>query len=151
MTFLPSLFPARRSPGAPGRRDLFSEMEQVMRDAFSGFPAEYGFTNQGIPLDIEETDEEYVIEADVAGVKKEDIDVTLHNQALTVQVKAQGEKKEEDKNYLRKERWTGSAARTIPLPLAADDAHVNANLRDGVLNIVVKKTPEGKSKRVVIG
>ena len=121
-----------------------------MREAFGGFPSELSLNSNEIALDIEELDDEYKIEADVAGVKKDNIDVTIHNQVLTVEVKTSGEEERKEKNYVCKERWSGSASRSVTLPHAADDADAKANLRDGVLEITVKKAPETKRKRVSV-
>ncbi|MDO7596544.1 MAG: Hsp20/alpha crystallin family protein [Pseudomonadota bacterium] len=101
-------------------------------------------------VDIKETKNDFVIHADLPGVKSEDIEVTAENGVLTIKGQRESEKKEEKDNYKRIERFSGSFMRRFTLPTTADLDHISAKTKNGVLELHVPKTEKSQSKRIEI-
>ncbi len=98
--------------------------------------------------DISETDTEYLIKAEIPGVKKEDVKVTIQDGVLTIQGERKMEKEEKDKKYHRIERSYGSFTRSFRLPDDADESAVKAEFKDGLLNVTLTKSAKAKPKSV---
>lgn len=113
--------------------------------------AENGESVRGVMrIDLKETPSEYIVQADLPGMTKNEISVTLVDQVLTITAE-HGEKSEErDADYLVRERRFQSVERSIPLRLAGSPENVKAEFRDGVLEVTVKKAPEKQTKRIAI-
>jgi len=92
-------------------------------------------------VDVAETESEYAVEAELPGVKKEEVDVAFNDGRLAISVKREEKKEEENKNYIHKERRYSSMQRSIYLADAAPEG-VQARMEDGVLKIVVPKQPK---------
>lgn len=154
MTFLPSLFEprSRLSSLFPSlRRERYSDMEDVMENLWNQIPAyTMGVNGKRFPMDIEEQSDKYVVHAEMPGVSKDDIDITLQDRVLIVRYEQGEEKEEKGKSYLCRECWRGSSSRSVMLPHAKGEQDVEATLRDGVLKIVVKKEPAEVTKRIAI-
>ena len=122
---------------------LFDQLRREMeRGGLSTHPTEDSSiaTSDWVPaVDIEETDDSFVIVADIPGVKPEDIEVHMDNGVLTVKGERETEKKEEKDDYKRIERSYGSFYRRFSLPDTADPESIQANSDDGVLKITVAK------------
>jgi len=101
-------------------------------------------------LDAEEEKDKYIVRADLPGVKRDQIDVSLENNNLTISVKREEIHEEEGRNFLRRERRSGSASRTVHLPLAAEGEKTDARFQDGVLEITVPKSEQAKAKRIEV-
>lgn len=98
-----------------------------------------------------ETDKEFRIEVDLPGHKKDDIDISVDDDVLTVQTERKEEITEDQPNYHVKERRVGKSKRSIRLPKSADTDSVRAQYLDGVLRICVdKKTEKSQSKNIQI-
>jgi len=98
-----------------------------------------------------ETDREYRIEVDLPGNKKDDIDISVDDDVLTIQTERREESSEDQLNYHVKERRVGKSKRSIRLPKSADTDSIRAQYMDGVLRICVdKKTEKSQSKSVII-
>lgn len=149
MTILPSLFESRsRSPLLP-RRERFGDLEDVMESFFTQVPVWTGNGRQ-FPIDIEELDNRYMVYAEIPGIQKKDVEVTLQDRVLTIQVNREKEFEDKGKNYLRKECYRGAASRSIMLPHAASEMDVQAILKDGVLSVTVNKEPAERTKKIAI-
>ncbi len=98
--------------------------------------------------DISETDTEYLIKAEIPGVKKEDVKVTIQDGILTIQGERKMEKEEKDKKYHRIERSYGSFTRSFRLPDDADESAVKAEFKDGLLNVTLTKSAKAKPKSI---
>jgi HSP20 family protein len=99
---------------------------------------------------VKETKDSYVFKADLPGVKEENLDVSLTGNRLTISGQRQEEKKEEGDRHYVYERSFGSFSRSFTLPEGIDVDHVQAELKDGVLNVVVPKKPEVQPKRILV-
>jgi len=102
-------------------------------------------------FDVRETKGEYLIQADLPGVKEDEIEVSQSGNMLTISGKREDEHKEEGEQYYAMERSYGSFARTFTLPDSVDGEHVTADLKSGVLAVHVPKRPEAQSKKIAIG
>ena len=101
-------------------------------------------------VDIKETDEGYTFHMDVPGMKPEDLDVELHEGVLSIRGSRTEEKKEEDKGYVRTERRQGSFSRQFRVPTNAQADALTAEVKDGVLTIVVPKGAEQGARKVTV-
>jgi len=102
-------------------------------------------------VDIVEQGDQFVVTLDLPGVKKEDLDITLAEGALTVKGEKRVEDVPEDKgNVYRVECWKGTFQRTIGLPRTVDPAKIGAELTNGVLTISMSKREEVRPKQVSI-
>jgi HSP20 family protein len=152
------LLPERRSGTATERWEPLSELERVterMRRTLDQTFGQFGWpsflTEQGgwSPLvDIEESDDVYVVEAELPGVKREDVNVELVGNELTIT----GEVKErERKGALRRQtRRTGRFEYRVSLPDQVDAGKIEANLAEGVLSVRVPKSERAQRRRIEI-
>lgn len=101
-------------------------------------------------VDIVEDDKEYLITAELPGVKKEDVKVTVENGVLTISGERKFEKEEKGKKYHRVERAYGNFVRSFTLPDDADANKVNAEFKDGVLKVRVTKSESAKPKQIEV-
>jgi len=101
-------------------------------------------------FDIRETPEAYVFEADLPGIKREDVDINLTGNRITLTGKREAQARKEGDNCFMMERSYGSFTRSFNLPDGVDPAKVTADLKDGVLTLVLSKIPEVKPKRIEI-
>jgi len=99
-------------------------------------------------IDLYEDKENVVVKAELPGMKKEDIEVTLHEGTLSLSGERKSEKKVEEADVYRAERFYGRFQRTIglPTPVAADK--VTAEYKDGILTVKLPKTEEAKPKQI---
>jgi HSP20 family protein len=103
------------------------------------------------PLDVWETDDEIVLALDLPGVTKDQISVELDGRQLTITGERAAESREESDRYYRVERRFGAFARSVTLPKGVHEAGINADFRDGVLEIHVPKPEEQKPRRIEVG
>ena len=148
----------RRSTGAPERWQPFSEVEQVserirrmLDQTFGGlsWPSAFTETAGWSPLvDIEETDDSYVLEAELPGVKREHVDIEVVGNELTIS----GEVKErEHKGALRRRmRRTGRFEYRVSLPSQVDPERIDAQLKEGVLTLQAPKAERAQRRRIEV-
>jgi len=99
-------------------------------------------------VDISETDDAYLIRAEIPGVKKEEAKVTLQDGMLTIQGERKQEKEEKNKRFHRIERAYGSFVRSFRVPDNVDETSVTAEFKDGLLNVTLPKSKKAESKSV---
>ena len=101
-------------------------------------------------VDIVEDDKEYLIKAELPEVKKEEVKVRLEGGVLYISGERHFEKEEKKKRYHRIERSYGAFTRSFSLPEDADAKQVNAEFKDGVLNVHVAKDKNAKPKEIEV-
>jgi HSP20 family protein len=101
-------------------------------------------------VDISETDAEYVIKAEIPGVKKEDMSVTLEHDVLSIRGMRRQEAEGNSKKYHRVERSYGNFVRNFSLPDLVDDAKLEAVVKDGILTLHLPKTEKAKPKAIEV-
>lgn len=104
-------------------------------------------------VDVFEEGDAVVVKAEVPGMAREDLDVSISGDVLTVSGKREKEEKVERKDYHRWERSTGSFSRSVLLPAEVETEKVTARLHDGILEIRAPKTAAAKarSRKIEIG
>lgn len=123
------------------RNDPFREMYERMNRMFRDLSAETGLDVEAtnLPVDIEETDDQVVVTADMPGIAKDNIHVQVRGDRLHLAAESETEVEEEGKDYVRRERSTRSYSRTVRLPAPVDQASAEATYDDGVLRIELDK------------
>ena len=102
------------------------------------------------PVDIYEDEDNIIVKAEVPGISKENLSVTLSDDTLTISAKDVKEKEIKKENYYRKEIRRGGFTRSFTLPCAVDRNKVKATMKDGILEIVLPKAEEAKEKEIKI-
>jgi HSP20 family protein len=113
----------------------------------------WGGDGGALPMfDMRETDDAYVVEVELAGVKPEDTEVTLDGQTLVIRGQYGEEREENGKGgrYLVRERRTGTFARAITLPGGIDADKVTSSFTNGELTITLPKVAEAKARRIPV-
>lgn len=107
------------------------------------------FPTASFPVNVKETDKEYMIKAELPGVRKEQIQLNVLGNTISIMVKNQEEIIEENEknNAIRKEQSFSQYSRTIPLPQQINERLVKASYQNGLLQIVV---PKQKGKSIII-
>jgi len=100
------------------------------------------------PIDVVETEDDFIVTAEVSGVRMDDIDVNLDRNVLTVKTTKSAAEEVEGLSYHIRERETGEFARAITLPESIDPGRVSASHTDGVLEIRLPKAEESKPRRI---
>jgi HSP20 family protein len=103
-----------------------------------------------VRVDVYENDESYIIEADVPGLSRDDIDITVENGVLTIAGARHVEESKDGENYFVTERRMGKFSRAFRLDSRICEDGVNAQLKDGVLTVTVAKPEEVKPRRIEV-
>ena len=131
---------------APG---FSREVDRLLSDIFSRDTFRLG--GEWAPVvDMSETKDEVILRAEVPGMAKEDITVTLQANVLTMRGEKKEEKRELDATFHRIERSYGSFARSLALPTLVQVEKVVATYKDGVLTVTLPKAEEVKPKEISI-
>ncbi len=101
-------------------------------------------------VDLSETEDAYIVHADVPGMKKDEIEINYQDGTLTVSGERRMEETQEDKKFVRVERSYGRFYRAFTLPQTVRTQDITADFEDGVLTIVVPKAEESKPRRIEI-
>jgi HSP20 family protein len=136
-------------------RDLKTLQDEVNRLFSTNFS--HGFGDEGIArgawtpnVDIFENKDEIVLEAELPGMNREDFELSIENNVLTLRGERRFEKKDEADNYHRVERAYGSFARSFTLPQTVSGEGAAAEYKHGVLRVVLRKREEVKARRIEI-
>jgi HSP20 family protein len=148
-------------------RSPFAEMEKRFRELEKRFedifPGDWGMpTRWEMPewsrlskmelkvpkVDIVDRDDDILVRADVPGVKKENLDVSLTDNTITIKGSTSEEKKEEKGDYYRSETMKGEFSRTMSLPSDVDGSKAATTFKDGVLEVTVPKVEKAKRIKV---
>jgi HSP20 family protein len=143
-----SAAPARRWEPAGDFEQITEQMRQLLDETFGGplaLVAELPWTP---PVDVEEQDDAYVIEAEVPGVKREDVNIELVGKELTIS----GEIKERERAGIlrRRTRRVGRFEYRVVLPSDVDGERVEAKLDDGVLSVRVPKAERAQRRKIEV-
>jgi HSP20 family protein len=138
------------------RFDPFRELEDLssrLNTYFSGPGRERaaevdGFSNWAPAIDVQETDAEFLIKADLPEVPKADVKVGLENGILTIEGERKQEKEEKNKKFHRVERTYGKFVRRLGVPSEVDEQKVAAEFKEGVLTVHLPKTPQAKPRSI---
>lgn len=144
--------------------DPFKEMEREMQELTNRFsrmlsssPARSIGARESVAVadwapsvDISETDEEYLIKAEVPEVDKKDVRVTVQDGLLSIQGERRQEREEKGKRFHRVERSYGTFLRTFDLPDGVDEDKLRAEFKEGMLLVHLPKTEKAKPKAIEV-
>lgn len=100
-------------------------------------------------LDIFENEDAVTVRLEVAGVKKEDFDISLHDDVLTISGERKSPESEQSESF-RSERHFGSFRRSVTLPVRVKSESVSANYQDGILTVTLPKAEEAKPRKIQV-
>ena len=99
-------------------------------------------------IDLYEDKDQITVKAELAGMKKEDIEVSLHEGTLSIAGERKSEKKVEEAGLYRSERFFGRFQRAVTLPAPVDGTKVKADYKDGILTVTLPKTEAARPKQI---
>lgn len=136
------------------RWEPFREMEDLVRRYTPYFGRGFGEGSNEMTwaprADISETEQEFLIKADLPEVKKEDVQISLQNGVITLSGERRLEKQQKDENQIRVESFYGTFERSFVLPDNVDTAAIRAETHDGVLRIHIPKKEPLEAKPISI-
>ena len=133
-----------------GLTTLQREMNRLLESFFGGGLLPFGESMTAPAVEVADTNEAIIVKAQVPGVNKDQIQVTVTEGALTLKGEMKEEEKKEEKNYHRREFRYGAFTRTIPLSAAVQAEKATAQLKDGVLTITIPKSEPARVKEIPI-
>jgi len=132
---------------------LQQEMNRMFHEFARGGNSEetsWGISTWVPPVDVYETDEGFVLKAELPGVQKDHLHIEVHDRTLTIRGERKPETEIPEDRYHRRERSYGSFQRVFTLPTPVDAEKVQANVHDGVLELRLPKYETAKPKRLTI-
>ncbi len=126
-----------------------NELDKVFESSFGSFFRPLGSLNRWNPaVDVYQDNDQYTVHAELPGLKKEEIEISLNGDTLTIA----GERKHEANadGGSRTERYFGKFQRSLTLPVAVNSEKVTATYKDGILKILLPKAEEAKPKQIPI-
>lgn len=136
------------SPAVVRYRDPFTMARELLSwdPLFGGRPA----SAFAPAFEVKETNDAFVLKADVPGVAENDLDINVHNSVLTVSGTRQAEDRQEGESYALYERQFGSFSRSFSLPDMADGESIEAKLDGGVLTLTIAKKAQAKPRKIAL-
>jgi len=125
--------------------EIQNRLNRLFVDQAAKTPGE-AFADFAPTVDIQETDDEFIVKADLPDVKKEDVKVHLQDGVLAIEGERHQEKNQTGKRFHRMEREYGKFVRRFAMPTEIDPDKVRAEFKEGVLNVILPKAPAAKPK-----
>lgn len=127
------------------------DVERGIDELFDEFFRPIGESQEFVPaFDLAEQEHESILVAELPGVKREDIRITVHEGILNLSAERKGVSLPEDARWLRNEIPSGRVARSIALPHAVETDRITAELKDGILRVVLPKAASARPKEIAI-
>lgn len=120
--------------------------DDFWRDSYMGMPV----MNARPSVDVIEHDSQIIVKADMPGLEKKDIKVTVHDGLLHIEGNRSETYEEKGNGFVRSERYSGSFARSFNLPTWADGSKVAADYKDGILTVTIPKSAEARPREVEV-
>jgi HSP20 family protein len=134
-----------------GLASLRREMDRLFENFFERGPRSFGELGAWEPaVEVADTKDAVIVKAQVPGISKDNLQVNITDDALTLKGEMKEEEKKEEKNYVRREFRYGAFTRTVALPAAVQSDKAQAQLKDGVLEITIPKSDKAKVKQIPI-
>ena len=142
----------RYSPGrlSPWDRDWFDEMERAFSEPYFGRRGQ-GDRDWGLPLDVSEREDRYVVRASIPGINPDDVDLSISDNVLTIRGSLTQSADDQSENYVLRERRLGNFTRSVTFPMAIDANKAEASCEHGVLTISLPKAETARPRRINIG
>ena len=125
--------------------NLLEEVEAMAREIFDGERSSFCTS-----LDVYREKDELIVKAELPGIKKKDLDISLEDDMLTIKAEKKKEKVTEDATYYISERRFGQYSRTIALPFHVDAEKISATFKKGLLEVRLPKSEEAETKHIEI-
>ena len=132
-------------------KSVNDEISSILNRNFDSLFPEYIYNEDidcdskfAMPVELHEKDGEYTVRAELPGIKKENLDIDIDKNHITINAKKEEEKKEDTKSYRKSEFRYGEFSRTVYFPLDIDIDKTNAKLEDGILTIHAPKIEAAK-------
>jgi len=103
-----------------------------------------------LAVDVYQTENDIIIQAAIAGVRPEDLNITVENDVLTIRGKREAQFKEEKKNYFYQECYWGRFSREIILPVEVDASRTKATMKENVLTVKIPKIEREKKRKIIV-
>lgn len=141
------------------RRDPFAAvvpLDRVFTRFFGNDPFFSGMTHddeasvEPLAIDLADTGEAFEVHASLPGFAKEDVDISVDDNVLTIRASRREESEENQRNFLRRERRLASVSRQVRLPAPVNDEGASAELRDGVLTLRLPKAEDVRPRRISV-
>ena len=104
-----------------------------------------------LTIDMYQTKDNVIIKSTIAGVKSEDIDVTIANDMVTIRGERKRDFEASSEDYFYQECYWGSFSRSVVLPVDVDIDNVAADLKDGILTVILPKAAKARAKKIKVG
>ena len=131
---------------------LQSEMNRLFNTFFDTPTAGNGGARRWVPaMDLVETDDHFVLKADLPGLSEDDVNIEVEDNVLTVSGERKSEHEDKREGYVRVERSYGSFRRSLTLPEGVDPEAVSASFDKGVLEVRIPKPEQRKPRKIEIG
>lgn len=128
-----------------------SEINRIFEDPFSmSWPSTSLYEGWAPPVDIFEDNDKYIVKAEVPGMRKEDLNVSLDGNTLNISGERKAEEEKREGESYRSERYFGHFQRSVTLPMAVKAEKIEASYKDGVLSIQLPKSEEAKPKQIQV-
>ncbi|MCC6574043.1 MAG: Hsp20/alpha crystallin family protein [Planctomycetes bacterium] len=133
----------------PSMNRLFRDF---FEDSFFNGGALRAWNDQGsLAVDVSEgKNGETIVRTSLPGYKKEDVNISINNNVLTIRAETKAESETKDEKFYRKERTWGAASRSIALPGQVSEENVKAELKDGILTVRLTPSPKATAKRIEV-
>ncbi len=134
-------------------RNLFAmnkDFDQFFDEFFSGNFPEVRDMEMSPRINLEENDNEWILSAELPGVKKDDVKVNFQDNILTISGEKKFDKEDKKKNFHRIERSYGRFSRSIQIPSSIVLDKIDAKYEDGILNITLPKAEDAKPKQIAV-
>jgi HSP20 family protein len=127
------------------------ELERMTEELWEGWRPVFTLRTDFMPrMEMYEEKDELVVKAELPGVRKEDLNISIKDDVLSLKAEKKQEKVEEDKGYYLCERSFGQYSRSVSLPFAVNTSKVEATLENGLLEIRLSKAEEAKAKQIEV-
>ncbi len=130
--------------------NLREEINRLFDVPFGDFGRESEFFAWAPAMDLYEDKDNLVVKAELPGMKKEDIEISLHQGSLLISGERKSESQGDEAETSRSERFFGRFQRALELPKAVDPNRVTAVYKDGILTVSLPKTEESKPKQITV-
>ncbi|MBF9018520.1 MULTISPECIES: Hsp20/alpha crystallin family protein [unclassified Oceanispirochaeta] len=131
-------------------RSLQNEINDLFSD--NRIPTTTGLFDRSVApsIDFIEGENEFTLSCELPGLEEKDIDVSIASNILTIKGNKKSEEEHKEGKYYKKETWSGSFQRTITLPQTVDNEKISAEMRNGILQVMLPKKEESKPKQIAV-
>ena len=131
---------------------LQGDLNRLFDNFFAGRNDGRGIARRWVPaMDLVESEDEYVLRVDLPGMERDDVELELKENVLTLSGRREAEHEDTQKGFHRVERSFGSFSRSLELPAGVDPDALSADFDRGVLEVRIPKPPQEQPRRIAIG